>query len=194
MSFFKQFYGSVTIHDYIALRYGYVKEHSESADFNFHKYMLRTLELDFKKVVGISLVMEQLLLLVGAKLEHIIARLAQESIDMIGKEGPTERVKPSDEYFWFSLPALMGSKSKIDKSTERMESSPLIRPEGDSPNTRRIMSHSMTRESTQHSQIDEQAIIMVENATSTTIELPCIAQAPLERPNASNTYSSTYIH
>lgn len=51
--------------------------------------------------------MKQLLLLVGAKLEHIIARLAQESVAMMEKEAPPERVKPSDEYFWFARPALV---------------------------------------------------------------------------------------
>ncbi|TKY72317.1 MLO protein 13 [Spatholobus suberectus] len=275
ISFFKQFYGSVTKSDYLALRYGFVKEHRlDNQKYDFHKYMLKTLEIDFKKVVGISrylwlfvvlfLLLDLegwhtyfwlaflpliLLLLVGAKLEHIIARLAQESIKMMGKEGPTERVKPSDEYFWFTSPALvldllhfilfqnsfeiafsfwiwstygfdscimekiayiiprlimgvivqvlcsystlplytivtqMGTKSKIDKLDERAES----------PDTRQIMSHSMTRESTQHPQIDEQAIIMVEDATST-LELHVIAQAPLQRPNASNSYSSTNIH
>jgi len=50
--------------------------------------------------------MKQLLLLVGAKLEHIIARLAQESIDMMGKED-SRSVKPSDEYFWFTRPSLV---------------------------------------------------------------------------------------
>ncbi|XP_027338763.1 MLO-like protein 13 [Abrus precatorius] len=132
ISFFKQFYGSVTRYDYLALRYGFVKEHfPEKLDFNFHNYMLRTLEIDFKKVVGISwylwlfvvlfllLNLEGwhtyfwlsflpliLLLLVGAKLEHIIARLAQESVAKMAKDftGP---VKPSDEYFWFTRPSLV---------------------------------------------------------------------------------------
>ncbi|CAL5357777.1 unnamed protein product [Camellia sinensis] len=39
--------------------------------FNFHKYMIRALEDDFKKVIG-------LLLAVGTKLEHVITQLAHE--------------------------------------------------------------------------------------------------------------------
>ncbi|KAK7303484.1 hypothetical protein RJT34_14391 [Clitoria ternatea] len=274
MSFFKQFYGSVTKYDYLALRYGFVKEHKLKPDFDFHNYIVETLEIDFKKVVGISwflwlfvvlfllLNLEGwhtyfwlaflpliLLLLVGAKLEHIIARLAQESVEMMGKEDYTKRVKPSDDYFWFARPSLvldllhfilfqnsfeiafffwiwstygfdscimekiayiiprlimgvivqvlcsnstlplytivtqMGSKSKLDKLKQKAESSPLIGYGGDSPNTRRIVSHSMTTESVQHPQIDGQAIIMMEDATTSTIELPHIVQAPLERPN-----------
>ncbi|KAK2394469.1 Seven transmembrane MLO family protein [Trifolium repens] len=129
-SFFKQFYGSVAKYDYLALRQGFIKEHyPNNPDFNFHRYITRTLEVDFRKVVGISwylwlfvvlfllLNLEGwhtyfwlaflpliILLLVGAKLEHIITRLGQESV---AKEDPTKRVKPSDEYFWFGRPAIV---------------------------------------------------------------------------------------
>lgn len=51
-----------------------------------------------------SMVMKQILLLVGAKLEHIITRLAQEAVANVDR---TERVKPSDEYFWFGRPAIV---------------------------------------------------------------------------------------
>ncbi|KNA21680.1 hypothetical protein SOVF_041050 isoform B [Spinacia oleracea] len=104
MSFFKQFYGSVRKSDYIALRHGFIMTHSPgNLSYDFHKYMLRTLEYDFKKVVGISwylwvfvvlfllLNLEgwhayfwlsflplTLLLIVGTKLEHIIVCLADE--------------------------------------------------------------------------------------------------------------------
>ena len=69
----------------------------------------------------------------------------------------------------------MGSRSKLDKLDGKVESSPLIRADR------------MTKESTQHPQIDEQAIVMEGGATTFTIELPRILQAPLERPNAFNT-------
>ncbi|KAJ0947874.1 hypothetical protein HanRHA438_Chr01g0020861 [Helianthus annuus] len=53
-SFFKQFYGSVTKSDYVALRLGFITTHCKAnPKFNFHKYMIRALEDDFKKVVGI---------------------------------------------------------------------------------------------------------------------------------------------
>ncbi|KAL5556188.1 hypothetical protein UlMin_038424 [Ulmus minor] len=159
MAFFKQFYGSVTKTDYIALRQGFIKEHfPQVQDFDFHKYMFRTLEVDFKKIVGISwylwlfvvifLLLNLdgwhtyfwlaflpliLLLLVGAKLEHIIARLALEVADKKKdqesqqqqqqhhqhrhhhprlvlwrkKEEPETRVKPSDKHFWFGKPGLV---------------------------------------------------------------------------------------
>uniref|UniRef100_A0A0D9VH80 MLO-like protein n=1 Tax=Leersia perrieri TaxID=77586 RepID=A0A0D9VH80_9ORYZ len=54
-SFFKQFYGSVTEEDYLTMRLGFIMKHcSGNPKFNFYKYMIRALEADFKKVVGIS--------------------------------------------------------------------------------------------------------------------------------------------
>ncbi|PNX97068.1 MLO-like protein 13-like [Trifolium pratense] len=235
-SFFKQFYGSVAKFDYLALRQGFIKEHfPNNPDFNFHNYITGTLEVDFRKVIGISL--KQILLLVGAKLEHIITRLGQESV---AKGDPTKRVKPSDEYFWFGRPAIvldllhftlfqnsfeiafffwiwstygfdscimekiayiiprlvmgiivqvlcsystlplytlvtqMGSRCKIEKFDEKVESPPLLQ--------------RMTKESNQNSQIGEQAIIMMEDLPiSSTIELQPIIQSPLERHNTFNT-------
>ncbi|KAJ1427847.1 Mlo-related protein [Sesbania bispinosa] len=55
-SFFKQFYGSVTKLDYTTLRLGFIRTHCRgNPKFNFHKYMIRALEDDFKRVVGIRL-------------------------------------------------------------------------------------------------------------------------------------------
>ncbi|KAF8391734.1 hypothetical protein HHK36_021968 [Tetracentron sinense] len=53
-SFVKQFFASVTKSDYITLRLGFIMTHCRgNLNFNFHKYMMRVLEADFKKVVGI---------------------------------------------------------------------------------------------------------------------------------------------
>ncbi|XP_058101852.1 MLO-like protein 1 isoform X3 [Magnolia sinica] len=54
-SFAKQFYASVTKSDYITLRLGFIMMHCRgNPKFDFHRYMIRALEADFKKVVGIS--------------------------------------------------------------------------------------------------------------------------------------------
>ncbi|KAF3593880.1 hypothetical protein DY000_02027233 [Brassica cretica] len=131
-SFFKQFYGSVTKSEYIALRQGFIMTHCPTnPSFNFHKYMLRTLEIDFKKVVSISwylwlfvvvfLLLNVggwntyfwlsflpliLLLMVGAKLENIISTLA---VDVCEKRNRAEEavIKPSDELFWFHKPEIV---------------------------------------------------------------------------------------
>ncbi|KAJ6819771.1 MLO-like protein 13 [Iris pallida] len=129
MSFFKQFYLSVTKSDYTALRAGFIMRHCRRhTNFDFHEYMMRALEDDFKRVVGISwylwlfviifmLLNVQgwhtyfwlsflpliLLLAVGAKLEHIITRLAEE----IKIEAHGAGVKPSNRLFWFHRPGIV---------------------------------------------------------------------------------------
>ncbi|XP_042015093.1 MLO-like protein 1 [Salvia splendens] len=132
-AFFKQFYASVTKSDYAALRLGFITTHCRgSPKFNFHKYMIRALEDDFKIVVGISwylwvfvivflllnvngwhtyfwiaFVPFFLLLAVGTKLEHVISELAHEVAEKhIAIEGELV-VRPSDDHFWFSRPQIV---------------------------------------------------------------------------------------
>ncbi|EEF29044.1 Protein MLO, putative, partial [Ricinus communis] len=132
-SFFKQFYGSVTKSDYITLRLGFIMTHCRgNPKFNFHKYMMRALEADFKKVVGISwylwlfvviflllnvagwhayfwiaFIPFVLLVAVGAKLEHVITQLAHEVAEKhIAVEGDLV-VQPSDDHFWFHRPRIV---------------------------------------------------------------------------------------
>ncbi|XP_030971980.1 MLO-like protein 13 [Quercus lobata] len=152
MSLFKQFYASVTKSDYKAMRQGFIKKHyPDNPEYNFHHHVVQTLAVDFKKVIGVSwylwlfvvvfLLLNVagwntyfwlsflpliLLLLVGAKLQHIITRLAQEVVvernihDHEAQLQVTETkrdnhevheaappVKPSDDYFWFCSPALV---------------------------------------------------------------------------------------
>ncbi|XVF88112.1 hypothetical protein PTKIN_Ptkin19aG0023900 [Pterospermum kingtungense] len=133
MSFFKQFHYSVTMSEYIALREGFIMTHCPTdREFDFHKHMMVSLEKDFRHVVGISwyqwlfvvvfltlnvagwhtyfwlsFLPVILLLLVGAKLEHIIVRLAQDVDEMKKPQGEAAPVKPSDEYFWFSRPRIV---------------------------------------------------------------------------------------
>ncbi|KQK06217.1 MLO-like protein 1 isoform X1 [Brachypodium distachyon] len=131
--FFKQFYGSVGKSDYETMRRGFIMTHCRgNLKFDFHKYMLRVLEADFKKVVGISwylwvfvviflllnvngwhtyfwiaFIPLLLLLAVGTKLEHVIAQLAH---DVAEKHSAIEGdliVKPSDDHFWFGRPRII---------------------------------------------------------------------------------------
>ncbi|KAL7247122.1 hypothetical protein ACSBR2_002105 [Camellia fascicularis] len=132
-SFFKQFYGSVTRSDYMTLRLGFIMTHCRgNPKFNFHKYMIRALEDDFKKVVGISwylwifvviflllnvsgwhtyfwiaFIPFILLLAVGTKLEHVISQLAHEVAEKhVAIEGELV-VQPSDDHFWFHRPRIV---------------------------------------------------------------------------------------
>ncbi|XP_030940497.1 MLO-like protein 1 isoform X2 [Quercus lobata] len=132
-SFFKQFYGSVTKTDYLTMRLGFIMTHCRgNPQFNFHKYMIRTLEADFKKVVGISwylwlfvvifLVLDVagrhayfwisfipfiLLLAVGTKLEHVIIQLAHEVAEKHVAIAGDLVVQPSDNHFWFHRPRIV---------------------------------------------------------------------------------------
>ncbi|GMH25654.1 hypothetical protein Nepgr_027497 [Nepenthes gracilis] len=145
ISFFKQFWGSVDKSDYIVLRLGFIMSHCPKVpQFDFHKYMLRTLEFNFKKVVGISWYLWAfvvvflllnlkgwhtyfwmsflpliLLLLLGAKLEHVITCLAQEiveknsesneenSIPEVEEDKEAQWVQTSDKHFWFGRPVIV---------------------------------------------------------------------------------------
>ncbi|KDO49760.1 hypothetical protein CISIN_1g0474501mg, partial [Citrus sinensis] len=54
-AFCKQFFVSVNKADYTTLRHGFVMNHCRTnPKFNFHNYVTRAFEADFKKVVGIS--------------------------------------------------------------------------------------------------------------------------------------------
>ncbi|KAL7254825.1 hypothetical protein ACSBR1_009050 [Camellia fascicularis] len=124
-SFLKKFYGCVTKSNYIVLRLGFVMTHCRgNPKFNFHKYMIRALEDDFKKVVGIRqaiagiscanctssylfFCVRWLLLAVGTKLEHVITQLAHEVAEKhIAIEGELV-VQPSDNHFWFHRPPIV---------------------------------------------------------------------------------------
>ncbi|MBA0699766.1 hypothetical protein Goari_001372, partial [Gossypium aridum] len=108
-SFFKQFYASVTKSDYVTLRLGFIMTHCRgNPKFNFHRYMIRALEDDFKQVVGIRQVIYEILLLaVGTKLEHVITQLAHEVAEKhVAIEGELV-VQPSDDHFWFNRPRIV---------------------------------------------------------------------------------------
>lgn len=133
IAFFKQFYGSITKSDYVALRKGFITTHCPSLlNYDFHQYMVRTLQVDFKRIVTISwylwlfivifllLNVEGwhtffwlsflpviLLLLVGAKLEHIITSLGHRVAEKNTVSIEEARVQPSDEHFWLENPAIV---------------------------------------------------------------------------------------
>uniref|UniRef100_A0A804N9P9 MLO-like protein n=1 Tax=Zea mays TaxID=4577 RepID=A0A804N9P9_MAIZE len=132
-SFLKQFYGSVTKSDYTTMRLGFITTHCRSnPKFDFHRYMMRALEADFKKVVGISwylwifvvvfmllningwhtyfwisFIPLLLLLAVGTKLEHVITQLAQEVAEKHSAVEGDLVVNPSDDHFWFGRPKIV---------------------------------------------------------------------------------------
>uniref|UniRef100_A0A453SGW7 MLO-like protein n=1 Tax=Aegilops tauschii subsp. strangulata TaxID=200361 RepID=A0A453SGW7_AEGTS len=124
IAFSKQFHDSVGKSDYEALRSAFVLIHYPShPNFDFHKYMTRALEHDFKRVVGISwylwlFVILFLLLNINGwhtyfwlaflPLFHIITRLAQEAAaSLADKTNQVPNIKPSKEHFWFGKPSIV---------------------------------------------------------------------------------------
>ncbi|XP_039119244.1 MLO-like protein 1 [Dioscorea cayenensis subsp. rotundata] len=132
-AFLKQFYGSVTKSDYTTMRLGFIMTHCRgNPQFDFYKYMMRALEADFKRVVGISwylwvfvviflllnidgwhtyfwiaFIPLILLLAVGTKLEHVITQLAHEVAEKHSAIEGELVVNPSDEHFWFHRPRIV---------------------------------------------------------------------------------------
>ncbi|KAL3503238.1 hypothetical protein ACH5RR_037687 [Cinchona calisaya] len=129
--FFRQFGRSVVRADYLTLRKGFLMNHNLPSHYDFHNYMIRSMEEEFQRIVGvsgplwgfvvafmlfnvkgsnlyfwISLIPITLLLLVGTKLQHVIATLALESAE-ITVFHPEGKLKPRDELFWFKKPQLL---------------------------------------------------------------------------------------
>ncbi|PKA53020.1 MLO-like protein 14 [Apostasia shenzhenica] len=129
--FFRQFGRSVVRGDYLTLRRGFIMNHNLTSRYDFHSYMIRSMEEEFKMIVGVSaplwgfvvtfmlfningsnlyfwiaIIPITLVLLVGAKLQHVIATLALESAGITGCFSGS-RLKPRDDLFWFKKPELL---------------------------------------------------------------------------------------
>ncbi|KAK9077496.1 hypothetical protein SSX86_005833 [Deinandra increscens subsp. villosa] len=129
--FFRQFGSSVVRADYLTLREAFIMNHNLTSKYDFHSYMIRSMEEEFQTIVGLSgplwglvvafmlfnvkgsnlyfwiaLVPAAFVLLLGAKLQHVIATLALESA-VINGYFTKARLKPRDELFWFRKPELL---------------------------------------------------------------------------------------
>ncbi|CAL8164967.1 unnamed protein product [Prunus armeniaca] len=133
--FFRQFVRSVPKVDYLTLRHGFIVAHlapQSQAKFDFQKYINRSLEEDFKVVVGISptiwffavvFLMSNthgsrsylwlpflpliMILLVGTKLQVIITKMGLKLKERGEVVKGTPLVEPGDHLFWFNNPRLI---------------------------------------------------------------------------------------
>ncbi|PHU26815.1 MLO-like protein 8 [Capsicum chinense] len=131
--FFRQFFKSVSKSDYLALRNGFISVHlAPGSKFNFQKYIKRSLEDDFKVVVGVSPVLWAsfvlflllnvsgwqalfwaslipliIILAVGTKLQAILTRMALDITERHAVVQGIPLVQASDKYFWFGRPRLV---------------------------------------------------------------------------------------
>ncbi|KAG6438224.1 hypothetical protein SASPL_103161 [Salvia splendens] len=128
--FFRHMLYSVQKPDYSTLRHGFVSVHlSPGTKFDFQKYIKRSLEDDFKVIVGIPpylwMISVVYLLLnvkgtragyvhnvdfpptVGTKLQSIITQMAIEIQEKHAVVQGIPLVQVSDRHFWFSNPTLV---------------------------------------------------------------------------------------
>ncbi|XP_059280678.1 MLO-like protein 4 isoform X2 [Lycium ferocissimum] len=131
LCFLKQFRTSIHKSDYLALRLGFITNHKLPLTYNFHKYMVRSMEDEFYEIVGISWLLwgyaiicifinihglniyfwlsfipAILVMVVGTKLQHVVSLLALEIAEPKGPLIGTQ-VKPRDELFWFGKPKIL---------------------------------------------------------------------------------------
>ncbi|KAK9028921.1 hypothetical protein V6N11_026056 [Hibiscus sabdariffa] len=130
---FRQFFRSVRKADYCTMRHGFVSVHlTPGSKFDFQKYIKKSLEDDFKVVVGItpalwalavlfllsdvhgwhvmtvmSMMPLVLTLAVGTKLQAIIAKMALEIVEKHAVIQGMPLVHVSDQHFWFAWPRLV---------------------------------------------------------------------------------------
>ncbi|KAL3649377.1 MLO-like protein 6 [Castilleja foliolosa] len=133
--FVRQFVRSVPKVDYLTLRHGFIMAHlapQSHASFDFQKYINRSLEEDFKVVVGISppiwflavlfllfnthgwysylwlpFIPLIIILLVGTKLQVIITKMGLRIQDRGEVVKGVPVVQPGDDLFWFNRPRLI---------------------------------------------------------------------------------------
>ncbi|PUZ43961.1 hypothetical protein GQ55_8G049300 [Panicum hallii var. hallii] len=131
LCFLRQFKGSIKRSDYLALRLGFVTYHKLPHSYDFHKYMVRSMEDDYNGSIGISWPLWAyaivcilvnvhginiyfwlsflpviLVLLVGTELQHVIAQLALEVAEATAPYVGTQ-LKLRDDLFWFGKPRVL---------------------------------------------------------------------------------------
>ncbi|KAM3711077.1 hypothetical protein ACB098_01G081400 [Castanea mollissima] len=131
--FWRQFFRSVRRADYLTMRHGFVTVHlAPGSKFDFQKYIKKSLEDDFKVVVGISPLLWAsvvffllinvsgwqamvcvsilpllVILAVGTKLQGIISKMALEIKERQSVVQGIPLVQVSDSHFWFGWPQLV---------------------------------------------------------------------------------------
>ncbi|KEH27593.1 hypothetical protein MtrunA17_Chr5g0405641 [Medicago truncatula] len=131
LCFSRQFWSSISRTDYMALRLGFITTHDLPLTYDFHNYMLRSMDEEFRDIVGVSVLLwiyaicciflnfhgnnfyfwlsfvpAILILIIGTKLHRVVVKLAVEVIDHSPYMKP-HRFNLRDELFWFGKPRLL---------------------------------------------------------------------------------------
>ncbi|CAL5188161.1 unnamed protein product [Lathyrus oleraceus] len=129
--FSRQFWSSINQADYMALRLGFITNHDLPLTYDFHNYMLRSMDEEFRDIVGVSVLLwvyaicciflnfhghnfyfwlsfvpAILILIIGTKLHRVVVKLAVEVIDH-SPDKKHHRFNLRDELFWFRKPRLL---------------------------------------------------------------------------------------
>ncbi|XP_065856654.1 MLO-like protein 4 [Euphorbia lathyris] len=131
LCFARQFWSSINYADYMALRYGFITKHELPLTYDFQGYMLRSMEEEFRDIVGMSLPLWMyamccifldfhesnvyfwmsflpaiLVLLIGTKLHRVVVKLAVEIMGTAPRLGGLP-LNLRNELFWFGKPKLL---------------------------------------------------------------------------------------
>ncbi|KAM7264321.1 hypothetical protein ACFE04_002004 [Oxalis oulophora] len=90
LCFSRQFWSSINQSDYTALRMGFISTHQLPVTYNFHNYMVRSMEEEFRDIVGI----------------RIVVKLAVEIMERSPRLGH-QHFNLRDELFWFGNPEFL---------------------------------------------------------------------------------------
>ncbi|KAE9612942.1 hypothetical protein Lalb_Chr05g0212341 [Lupinus albus] len=129
LCFSRQFWSSINRADYMALRFGFITNHELPLTYDFHNYMLRSMDEEFRDIVGISVPLwiyaicciilnfhgsniyfwlsflpAVLILIIGTKLHRVVVKLAVEIMDNCQDTRP---LNLRDKLFWFGKPKLL---------------------------------------------------------------------------------------
>ncbi|CAJ1930423.1 unnamed protein product [Sphenostylis stenocarpa] len=131
LCFSRQFWSSIHRADYMALRLGFITNHDLPTAYNFHNYMLRSMDEEFSHIVGVSVLLwvyaicciflnfhgsnfyfwlsfvpAILILIIGTKLHRVVVKLAVEIISSRPNMKP-HQFNLRDELFWFGKPRFL---------------------------------------------------------------------------------------
>ncbi|KAJ4965997.1 hypothetical protein NE237_017846 [Protea cynaroides] len=149
LSFFRQFWSSINKADYMALRLGFITNHRLHMSYDFHSYMLRSMDDEFRDIVGISVplwvyailcifldfhgsvsyfwlsfVPAFFILLVGTKMHRIVIKLAVEIMDAAPSFGSQMNLR--DKLFWFGNPLFLLQLIKLISFQNALEMATFI--------------------------------------------------------------------
>ncbi|KAG2376195.1 MLO-like protein [Vigna angularis] len=131
LCFSRQFWSSIHRADYMALRLGFITNHDLPTTYDFHNYMLRSMDEEFRDIVGVSVLLwvyaicciflnfhgsnfyfwlsfvpAILILIIGTKLHRVVVKLAVEIINRCPNMKP-HQFNLRDELFWFGKPRFL---------------------------------------------------------------------------------------